>query len=468
MEKYIVNGLQAYIDGSNIPWHMPGHKRKGFNRKGKNVNIRSVISEVYGMDVTEVYGLDDLHMPEEMIDRSQKELAGVYNTFASYYLINGATCGIMTAIAATHAKKLIVAKNCHKSVINTVQLLGLEAVYIEPERLEVCCGENDGYKRIEIQSGEDGGHESEIYGSINIGELEAICAEQKDIGAMVITSPTYEGIMSDISSISKILHRYGIMLIVDEAHGAHLPFLYKNDNLSAISYADIVVQSLHKTLPAMTQTALLHVINPLLDQAVQKYKSVFMSSSPSYVMLCSMELAVDWACSYDYRDYLEALADFRRKAAVFKNIVLFPEGLENGSSHIFAYDSTRIVFCTKEYGAVVEEKLRQHGIICEMSGTHHIVLISTPFDSEEDFDYLYKVLKDLDEDTQIKSEEKYGYSEAEWETEKIKGLLGTFAEDNIYVYPPGICVAVKGEIIEQEDVDILLSYYESGKTIRGL
>ncbi|MBD5095391.1 MAG: aminotransferase class I/II-fold pyridoxal phosphate-dependent enzyme [Lachnospiraceae bacterium] len=448
MEKYIVNGLQAYIDGQNFPWHMPGHKRKGFNFKGRHVNVRSVISEVYGMDVTEVYGLDDLHMPEGMIDKSQKELAGVYNTFASYYLVNGATCGIMTAIAATHAKKLIVAKNCHKSVINTVQLLGLEAVYIEPERLEIVCGE-------------DGGHKSEIYGSIDMGELEAICAKQDDIGAMVITSPTYEGIISDIYSISKILHRYGILLIVDEAHGAHLPFMYKNDGLSAIPYADLVVQSLHKTLPAMTQTALLHVINPLLDKAVQKYKSIFMSSSPSYVMLSSMELAVDWACSYDYGGYLDALADFRQRAAGLKNIVLFPESLKNRD---IAYDSTRIVFCTKEYGTIVEEKLRQHGIICEMSGIHHIVLISTPFDSVEDFDYLYEVLKDLDKDTQVTP----GYSEIEWETEKIKGLLGTFAEDDIYVYPPGSCIAVKGEVIEQEDVDILLSYYESGKIIRGL
>lgn len=446
MEKYIVNGLQAYIDGQNFPWHMPGHKRKGFNLKGKNVNVRSVISEVYGMDVTEVYGLDDLHMPEGMIDKSQKELARVYNTFASYYLVNGATCGIMTAIAATHAKKIIVAKNCHKSVINTVQLLGLEAVYIEPERLEIRCGE-------------DGIH-SELYGSIDMGELEAICAKQDDIGAMVITSPTYEGIISDIYSISKILHRYGIMLIVDEAHGAHLPFMYKNDRLSAISYADIVVQSLHKTLPAMTQTALLHVINPSLDKAVQKYKSVFMSSSPSYVMLCSMELAVDWACYYDYRGYLETLADFRRRVTELKNIVLFPESLKIRD---IAYDSTRIVFCTKEYGTIVEKKLRQHGIICEMSGIHHIVLISTPFDSVEDFDYLYEVLKDLDKDIQVKPE----CSEVEWETEKIKGLLGTFAEDDIYVYPPGSCIAVKGEMIEQKHIDILLSYHESGKKIRG-
>lgn len=427
---------------------MPGHKRKGFNLKGKNVNVRSVISEVYGMDVTEVYGLDDLHMPEGMIDRSQKELAGVYNTFASYYIVNGATCGIMTAIAAAHAKKLIVAKNCHKSVINTVRLLGLEAVYIEPRRLEIRCGEDDV-------------HKSELYGSIDMGELEAICAKQDDIGAMVITSPTYEGIIADICSISKILHRYGILLIVDEAHGAHLPFMYKNDRLSAISYADIVVQSLHKTLPAMTQTALLHVMNPSLDKEVQKYKSVFMSSSPSYVMLCSMELAVDWACSYDYRGYLETLADFRRRAAELKNMVLFPEGLKTGD---IAYDSTRIVFCTKEYGTIVEEKLRQHGIICEMSGIHHIVLISTPFDSAEDFDYLYEVLKNLDKDIQVKP----GYSEIEWETEKIKGLLGTFAEDDIYVYPPGSCIVVKGELIEQEHIDILLSYYESGKKIRGM
>ncbi|MCM1288381.1 MAG: aminotransferase class I/II-fold pyridoxal phosphate-dependent enzyme [Clostridium sp.] len=464
MKKHIVNGLQAYIDGQNFPWHMPGHKRKGFNRKGKNVNITKTISQLYGMDVTEVYGLDDLHMPEGMIDRSQKELAGVYHTFASYYLVNGATCGIMTAIAAVHAKKLIVAKNCHKSVINTIQLLGLEAVYIEPERLEIKVGED---------------RKSELYGSIDTNKLEAICKKQEDIGAMVITSPTYEGMISDISAISEILHRYKILLIVDEAHGAHLPFLYKNDNLSAITNgADLVIQSLHKTLPAMTQTALLHVINPSLNQAVQKYKSVFMSSSPSYVMLCSMELAVDWACSYDYRGYLEALESFRRRAAELKNIVLLPEAMgsisptnvdgdtvqEEVQKGVFAYDSTRIVFCTKEYGAVVEERLRKHGIICEMSGVHHIVLISTPFDSVEDFDYLYEVLKGLDMEIQA----KFLYGEREWELDKIKGLLGTFAEDNIYVYPPGSCVAVKGEIIEQEHIDILLSYYESGKKIRGL
>lgn len=443
---------------------MPGHKRKGFNCKGKNVNITKTISQLYGMDVTEVYGLDDLHMPEGMIDRSQKELAGVYHTFASYYLVNGATCGIMTAIAAVHAKKLIVAKNCHKSVINTIQLLGLEAVYIEPERLEIKVG---------------GDRKSELYGSIDTNKLEAICKKQEDIGAMVITSPTYEGMISDISAISEILHRYKILLIVDEAHGAHLPFLYKNDNLSAITNgADLVIQSLHKTLPAMTQTALLHVINPSLNQAVQKYKSVFMSSSPSYVMLCSMELAVDWACSYDYRGYLEALERFRRRAAELKNIVLFPEAMgsisptnvdgdtvqEEVPKGVFAYDSTRIVFCTKEYGAVVEERLRKHGIICEMSGVHHVVLISTPFDSVEDFDYLYEVLKGLDMEIQA----KFLYGEREWELDKIKGLLGTFAEDNIYVYPPGSCVAVKGEIIEQEHIDILLSYYESGKKIRGL
>lgn len=452
MEKHIINGLQAYIDGRNIPWHMPGHKRKGFNFCAKKVNIPDVISEIYGMDVTEVYGLDDLHMPEEMIDVSEKELSKVYGTYASYYLVNGATCGVMAAIAAVYNQekdsctsreenlktdKIIVAKNCHKSVINTAQLLGLGMVCIEPDKV-----------------GND-----LIYGRLSPEKAEEICITNPDAKAMVITSPTYEGVISDVKAIADIVHRYNILLIVDEAHGAHLPFMYerKSECASAIyKGADIVIHGLHKTLPAMTQTAILHVINPALDEAVRKYKSIFMSSSPSYVMLCSMELAVAWAASYDYKEYLKRLTKFRQRAAGFKNFTLL---------EMSAYDISRIVFLTKQYGNEAEKRLRNYGIICEMSGVHHIVLISTSFDSEEDFGYLYDTLNKVDGELETAVSENDDIARKK---DSIRALIGKCAEDNIYVYPPGSCIVVKGEIIGQGAVDTLLKYCDSGKKIRGL
>ncbi len=453
MKKYIVENLQSYIDENNIPWHMPGHKRKGFHHAGGSADIETIISAVHRMDVTEVYGLDDLHMPEGMIAKSQEELAGVYHTFASYYLINGSTSGIMTAIAACclgnneNARDIIVARNCHRSVLNAVGLFGLNPLYIEPQKISLTAKNG--------QSCRD-----KFYGGINILELEALCLENKGIAAMVVTSPSYEGVLSDIKAISDVVHKYGIKLIVDEAHGAHLPFM--EPSASAIGLgADLVVHSLHKTMPAMTQTALIHVINPALDEAVRKYKSILMSSSPSYVMLCSMELAVCWGAEYDYTPYLGRLQRFRDMAEQLDNITLLKTD---------SYDLSRIVIEADAYGIVMEEELRKSGIICEMSGAHYVVLISTPFDSEGDFEYLYKALSRLDRllSSGQRKADDWEKNNIEETKSHIKKLLGTRAEHNIYVYPPGSYIVAEGETITKTHIDMLLSYAESGKQIRGM
>ncbi|MCM1273306.1 MAG: aminotransferase class I/II-fold pyridoxal phosphate-dependent enzyme [Clostridium sp.] len=452
MKNYIVENLQSYIDGTNYPWHMPGHKRKGFNHIENIADIETILSAVYHMDVTEVYGLDDLHMPEGMIAKSQEELAGVYHTFASYYLINGSTSGIMTAIAACcldggAARDIIVARNCHRSVINAAKLFGLNPIYVEPQKISLAARNGQSLRDT-------------FYGGINIQELDVLCRERKGIAAMVVTSPTYEGVICDIRAISNVVHKYGISLIVDEAHGAHLPFM--EPSASAIGLgADLVVHSLHKTMPAMTQTALIHVINPALDNAVRKYKSMLMSSSPSYVMLCSMELAVKWGTEYDYRPYLERLQAFRKKAGQLEAITLLKTD---------AYDLSRIVIGADAYGIAMEEELRKDGIICEMSGAHYVLLISTPFDSEADFEYLYEALSRLDRmllsgqlNVSASSEDKTGETK-----NHIRKLLGTKAVHNIYVYPPGSYIVAEGEEITEEHINMLLSYADSGKQIRGL
>lgn len=453
MKKYIVENLQSYMNANNIPWHMPGHKRKGFHHSGGSADIETIISAVHRMDVTEVYGLDDLHMPEGMIAKSQEELAGVYHTFASYYLINGSTGGIMTAIAACclgsneKACGIIVARNCHRSVINAAEMFGLKPLYIEPQQISLTAKNGQTCR-------------DKFYGGINVSELEALCLENKDIAAVVVTSPTYEGVISDIREISDVVHKYGINLIVDEAHGAHLPFMEQSASAIGLG-ADLVVHSLHKTMPAMTQTALLHVINPALDEAVRKYKSMLMSSSPSYVMLCSMELAVCWGTEYDYKPYLERLQRFRGRVGQLDNITLLKTE---------SYDLSRIVIDADAYGIVMEEELRKSGIICEMSGAHYIVLISTPFDSEEDFEYLYEALSRLDRQLSMGQHKADDSEKKNIEQAKsyIKKLLGTRAEHNIYVYPPGSYIVAEGETITKTHIDMLLSYAESGKQIRGM
>ena len=488
VNRYIANGLEKYINCEHNPWHMPGHKRKQVYDSKMSVDM--ALEMAMAIDVTEVPGTDDLHHPEGMIRDSLDNLASVYGTYASYYLVNGSTCGILAAISAccrgsngsSCAKSdsaddcnIIVARNCHKSVYNAVELLGLKPVYIYPEwnkSEDVLCEDES-----------EDGDESELpdrMGFINPDDVEKICSRYKGIRAMVITSPTYEGVVSDIENISAILKKYNITLIVDEAHGAHLPFMPCTPKSAIYCGADIVVQSLHKTLPSLTQTAVLHVMNEGLNDDIRKYLSVFMSSSPSYIFLCSMERVVAWASQNDYDSYLNFLKNFRERASKFNNIKIIDK-CDVVSAGAFDYDETRIVITAKNNrnitGTYLEHRMAELGnIVAEMSGKDYVVLISTAMDDEDDFDKLYMTLKTLDEEigSQIQGGEIITHIEqGEYQSEMdisetdIMNLVGTKAKDNVYVYPPGSYILTAGEMITRETAEKLVEYVRVGKKIRG-
>ncbi|MBQ8914422.1 MAG: aminotransferase class I/II-fold pyridoxal phosphate-dependent enzyme [Lachnospiraceae bacterium] len=481
MERFIAKGLTEYLGGKRSVWHMPGHKRKPVydmaasyedsNDYTGSFDIKKLdelLDTVHAYDVTEVPGLDDLHNPQDMIKKSQDELARVYETFASYYLVNGSTGGIMAAVAAVAnpGDKIIIASNCHKSVHNIAGLRGLKTVFVEPEN-----DKNYGIKK-----------------EIKTEDLKTVCELNPDAVAVVITSPTYEGILSDISAISELVHSYGMRLIVDEAHGAHLPFMGK----SAIGKgADIVIQSLHKTLPSMTQTAILHIIDKNIEPKVQKYLSVFMSSSPSYIMLCDMERAVDTASKQDFNAYLKRLREFRNKCCKLNNLYLLdkintPED-KTKNTNTLQLDETRIVFFAKAplTGAALEKLLSEEfGIITEMSGINYVVLISTFADSEEDFEYLYDSLKKLDDnydyyiktiiDIENSSNQVYTFNTnyadkayIERIIDKLKGMEGKTASDNIFVYPPGTYILKKGDIFSKEKINELILHVRQGRQLHG-
>ncbi|MBQ8913329.1 MAG: aminotransferase class V-fold PLP-dependent enzyme [Lachnospiraceae bacterium] len=475
MKRYIAEGLTEYLNETHSVWHMPGHKRKILDFSDALENpaqafccekydikkLDMTLDMLHKMDVTEVPGLDDLHNPMGMILKSEKELARVYDTLASYYLVNGTTGGIFAAVSAcvSNGDKIIVASNCHKSVHNIIDLLKLKVVYVKPD-----CN-----------------------GAITPESVEIVCKNNPDAKAAVITSPTYEGVLSEIAKISEIIHGAGMKLIVDEAHGAHLPFINSLKKYSAIyNNADVVIQSLHKTLPSMTQTAIIHVMDEGINLNIKKYLAVFMSSSPSYIMLCDMERAIDIALNKDYEAYLMMLYDIRDKMKELKNLTLLDNSkfFDKKNTEI---DPTRLVLFAKEpiTGAGFEKLLSdEFSVICEMSGINYVVLISTLFDTKDDFDYLYSSLKKIDDnydyyikkikDIENRTNQVYTFNTnckdkvyIEKMVNMLNDLEGTAAKDNIYVYPPGIYIVKKGEIMKREIIDELILHVTQGRQLLG-
>ena len=222
---HLYEALTEYAKGEDYPYHMPGHKRRAFG---------AMPPETYRMDVTEIDGFDDLHAPEGLIKDLQSRIARLYGAEESFCLVGGSTCGILAAVSATVSEggHLLMARNCHKSAYHAAYLRGLKLTYLIPPILP----------------------EFGICDAISPEQVQATLKADPSIEAVLIVSPTYEGRISPIREIAEIVHSFGKILIVDEAHGAHLGLsgaFYEN---SCQAGADLVIHSTHKTLPAMTQT----------------------------------------------------------------------------------------------------------------------------------------------------------------------------------------------------------------------
>ena len=390
MEQYIKEMLEEYTGRELSPWHMPGHKRHPVHG--------GVLDEMFRLDVTEVPGTDDLHHAEGAIRRSQEAAAECVDAAYSHYLVGGATAGILAAIAATAKMRkrmdlppvYLVAGNCHKSVWNGLKLVQAEIRVLEPE------GDPQ-------------------YGPVRSDAVLNAIDETEDteqIAGCILTSPTYVGCISPLGEISAVLKVFGIPLIVDEAHGAHFPFCSELEWMSGVSNgAEYVIQSLHKTLPAMTQTAILHVggdddpTSDALDRAVSEELKVFQSSSPSYLLMLSAEAAVAWAD--ENRDafdtYIGKMQEFREKIGTSLNTL---ELVELPGEQ----DPTRLFFrigknCKPKTagdplftGTGMAEWLeRETGVVVELAGSSELILISTVCDGDEDLDNLADALGKLDE-----------------------------------------------------------------------
>ena len=263
----LLDRLTEYSQSDFYPYHMPGHKR---NTAG------DLPVDWTSRDITEIEGFDNLHDADTVLKELQEKAARAYGAEESFYLVNGSTCGILSAIsvAVPFGGELLIARNCHKSIYHAAYLRQLKLHYIYPEiskDYDIC----EAVTPMQVQDA-----------------LEA----HPGVSAVLIVSPTYEGRIANVKAIAKIVHEKGIPLIVDEAHGAHLGFTSGFAINSARMGVDLVINSVHKTLPAMTQTALLHVNGELVDrQTLKRFLRIYQTSSPSYVLMSSIEEAVEMA-----------------------------------------------------------------------------------------------------------------------------------------------------------------------------
>lgn len=459
--------LNTYSKQDYYPFHMPGHKRQ----------VKADFCEdPFSIDITEIEGFDNLHHAEDVIADAQERTARLYGAEESWFLVNGSTCGILAAISActTFGGTLLMARNCHKAAYHAAYLRRLKLEYLFPE--------------IEAEYGLNGGISPKAVKE----KLEA----NPDIQAMLLTSPTYDGMVSDIEAIAEVAHDYRVPLIVDEAHGAHLGF-HEYFPASAISHhADLVIQSLHKTMPALTQTALLHRNGNLVSRdKVQQFLGIYQTSSPSYVLMASMDACVSRMEEEKealFAFYVEKLAVCRERLGKLQHLRLVPLELE-GSCDILKMDPSKLLIHTGKTNidgpTLYQKLLEEYHLQMEMEAPEYVLAMTSMMDTAEGYERLCaaceSIERELAEETcqqtiagrempQIEKRDELQVAltlaeamEKESVSMAYDKCAGKISAEYIYLYPPGIPLVVPGEMLTEELLTRIRGYQRQNLKVQG-
>lgn len=449
--------LRRLRDSAFYPMHMPGHKR--------NTALLHM-DNPYGLDITEIDGFDNLHEAEGILSEGMNRAARLYGSGRCFYLVNGSTGGLLAGIAActTPGDAVLVARNCHRAVYHALALRGLRPVYLLPP--------------VDETFG--------IAGSVPPGTVERLLSERPNIRLAVITSPTYEGVLSDVASIAATAHAHGVPLLVDEAHGAHLGFSPAFAGGAVRAGADIVVQSLHKTLPALTQTGLLHVNGGLVDgERVRRELAIFETSSPSYLLMASADNCVrllETEGEALFSAYEARLRIFDGQMDGLRHLRVLGKGGDRVEAHpaVFALDPGKIVISARGTGrggpALLQILREEHGLELEMAAGDYAVAMTSICDTAEGFDRLAAAL--LTVDAQLSSVPSVPSSPFPDEAEPVMLIgeaenrpaaavpleesVGKIAAEYVWMYPPGIPLLVPGERVSAALPALLKKQMEAG------
>lgn len=463
----LLQQISDYSETDHYPFHMPGHKRAALD-----------FPNPWSVDITEIEGFDNLHHAEGILKELQEEAARLFGAKESFLLVNGSTCGLLSAVSACVKRggKLLMSRNCHRSVYHGVYLRDITPVYVMPEMTDFG-----------------------IMGSLPPEAVARALKEQPDIEAALVVSPTYDGVVSDIRQIADICHRQGIPLIVDEAHGAHFPFSEQFPASALKSGADVVVQSLHKTLPSFTQTALLHICSKRIStDDLRWFLRIYQSSSPSYLLMASMEQCMQIIRQEGpkrFTQFHRLLHSFYDRCRALRSIRLFAK---EGPDCCFDYDYSKILISATSLGLSGQELyqilLNKYHLQMEMVSGHYVLALTSLMDRAEGFDRLAEALFNLEEGNAfhqsggitktiekadiISNSDLYQIPEQTMTITRalelpgravpLEASEGATSREFIYLYPPGIPLLAPGEQIEHRLLKTVLQMRQAGLPLEGL
>lgn len=458
----------VYVKRDVTPFHVPGHKRG----QGADPEFLEFVGKnIHDMDVTIFKMVDGLHNPKSVIKEAQELAADAYGVDHSFFAVNG-TSGAIQAMILSVVKagdKILVPRNVHKSVQAGLVLSGAMPIYMEPEIDE----------------------ELHIAHGVSYSTVEEMLELYPDVKAVLLINPTYYGVAADIKSICNLVHSYNVPLIVDEAHGPHLHF-HEELPLSAVDAgADIIAQSTHKILGAMTQMSLLHVQGNLVDvNRVKSILSMLHTTSPSYPLMASLDTARRHIALNGERMLTETIkiANYlRQEINLIEGFYSFGQEV-CGKEGTFQFDPTKVTITSKSLGlkgAELENLLtNKYNIQVELSDFYNVLAIISIGDTYESVDKLIAALKDissnhtlLKEDSELKPaipkkvEQVLIPREAFYSdkiVEKFADSIGRISGEFIMAYPPGIPIIYPGERITKEIVDYIYALKEDGLDVQGM
>lgn len=471
MNRAITTFLTEHADRNPVSFHMPGHKGSRIYREN---GYGDFLDKIMDCDITEIPGADNLFQTEGIIAETMKKYERLYGVKKSYLLVNGSSGGLIAAILACvkPGGKLIMARNSHKSIFNALGLASIKPVYAYPQEAEGCG----------------------ILGEITVDEIARCMDENPDAEAVILPSPNYYGICSNVRAIAEEVHKRGKVLIVDQAHGAHLKFFGKYGGAESPirggfpesaedQGADIVINSIHKTLASFTQSALLNLcsdrVNPfLLEDKLQAIES----SSPSYPMMASLDINADLLESAGerlIRQWAENLNYFYDEANRIPGlVVLTPKNL----------DRTKLNIDMSAYGIdgnELEELLMERDIFIELV-TGNIVMCMTGIgNTRRDYERLLEALAEIAaqrrgvmaECTELKRAVQPKVLTRVLEQRAVPGekvfvplkeAAGRVCASSIIPYPPGIPIVCPGEVIDEDVIEYIKERREAGEKVIGL
>lgn len=445
---------------------IPGHRyEQGISREWRE----QVGDGIFGYDLTEAQGLDDLHAPEGAIQKAQQLMAGLYHAKESFFLVNGTTCGneAMLLAAVRPGEKVLVPRNAHKSVLMGLVLSGAVPVWMQAEYIQ--------------QPG--------LWGGVRPETVEAALKEDPKIRAVCLVSPVYHGFCSDISSIADVCHEHGIPLLVDEAHGGHLYFDSGLPRGALLQGADMCVQSFHKVTGALGQSSVLHIASDRVDPArVREALKLVQSTSPSYLLMVSLDLARRELALHGKQE-MHALAQrSRRIREELRRQTPFGYPGEElvGSYGIADMDPSRLTIEVAASGMTGEEfrkKLfEEYNIDTELADGDTVLAILTAANGEEDYKRLMEALSALGkEKAKAARPETPAFPQQvpfaamnprdAWfalkRTIPWDEAAGCIAGEALIPYPPGIPLVCPGERITEEIWKYMEYFRKNGLHFHG-